>query len=100
MHIFKHLCHWVVYINIQHHFVKQRTFLFLRYLNAMRPHIHKKQTAETIEIYISLSIQYTSTLSPKVNRENSKGRIYLILNKILQSHYKMVADCNLHTATV
>lgn len=49
---------------------------------------------------MSLSIQYTNTPSPKVNKENNKDRIYLILNKILQNYYTMVADCNLCTATV
>lgn len=46
-----------------------------------------------------LSIQYTNTLSSKLNKENNKDRIYLILNKILQNYYMMVADCKLHTAT-
>lgn len=38
----------------------------------------KKETIKTTEIYISLSIQYTNTLSSKVNKEN-KDRIYLTL---------------------
>lgn len=58
----------------------------------------KKETTKTTEICISLSIQYTNTLSSKVKKEN-KDRIYLILNKILRNYYTMVADWNLDTAT-
>lgn len=43
----------------------------------------EKETTKTTEIYVSLSIQYTNTLSSKVNKENNKDRMYLILNKIL-----------------
>lgn len=59
----------------------------------------KKETTKTTEIYVSLSIQYTNTLSSKVNKENNKDRMYLILDKILRNYYTMVADSNLHTAT-